>query len=94
MRAEVIRATHRRNGRTCAGCTQTWPCTQIAWADDLPLPAGTLRWRRACGLAAVAAVPLTLMGVALLPTWALLVLFVGIPLLGLLLLIAASGRRL
>lgn len=94
MRAENIRAAHRRNGRVCAGCGQSWPCTEIAWANDIPLSVATLRRRKLRALVLLAAIPLTIVGAPYLPTWALVALFfVGIPVGGLVLLVVASGRR-
>jgi len=32
-RVEEIRSTHRRNRRVCGCCGQSWPCTEVTWAD-------------------------------------------------------------
>lgn len=93
MRAENIRATHRPNGKVCAGCGQTWPCTEIAWADGTPLDARTLRRRKARAVAMFAAIPLTIVGTAYAPTWVLVVLFFGVPVACGIALVVASGRR-
>lgn len=93
QRIEHIRGTHLRHGRVCAGCGQSWPCTLIAWADEAPLSAATRRWRRlrAFGLFAVLPV-IVIIDVAYLPTWALVALFLALPVAALVGLIVASRR--
>ena len=92
MRAEKIRSTHRRHGRVCAGCGQSWPCSLIAWAGDAPLSAWTLRWRKVRAVGLIAVVPLTIVGVGYLPTPVLVALFLGIPVAALVALIASRRR--
>lgn len=93
MRAEQIRATHRRSRSVCAGCGQSWPCTEIAWADDTPLDARTLRWRKIRAVALFAAMLVVLVGVAYAPTWLLVVLFLGMPPAAVAVLVAMSRKR-
>jgi len=92
-RAEQVRARHRRHRKVCAGCGQSWPCTLIAWANDAPLSARTLRWRKIRALALFAAMLAVLVGVAYAPTWLLVVLFLGMPPAAIAVLVAMSRKR-
>jgi hypothetical protein len=92
-RAEEIRATHRRNRKVCAGCGQSWPCTEIAWADDAPLSAWTLRWRKIRAVALIAAMLVTPVAITWLPFWCLLVLFFTLPPAAIAVLVAMSRKR-
>jgi hypothetical protein len=45
---EQILSTHRRHGRRCAGCGQSWPCAEVASVQPRRRPA----WLRVAALAA------------------------------------------
>jgi hypothetical protein len=53
----------------CACCGQTWPCTEIAWADNIPLAAATLRRRKIRAVLVVAGLVASPVVVTLLSAW-------------------------
>lgn len=95
-RVEEIRSTHRRNGRVCGCCGQSWPCTEVAWADgrtEEPAIPWTLADRARVAAAAVICVGVDLGLSQVVPAPTSVVLLILLPVVLAVVLILMAKRR-